>query len=151
MEKSGRFMFFGYYEHNLDAKGRVIIPAKFRDELGSKFYILKGFDGALAIYKEEKFAELVEIQRRLPFNKASSRDYLRAMLASACELEIDKIGRCQIPTTLLNKHGIGKEIVVSGVGDHIEVWDKGAYLTYEERIDREFEENAEKLEKEDDK
>ena len=139
-------MFFGYYEHNLDAKGRVIIPAKFRDELGTKFYILKGFDGALAIYKEEKFLELIETQQRLPFNKSSSRDYLRAMLASACELEIDKIGRCQIPTVLLNKHGIGKEIIIIGVGDHIEVWDKTAYLAYEERIDREFEENAEKLE-----
>ena len=146
MVKSGRYMFFGYYEHNLDAKGRVIIPAKFRDELGAKFYILKGFDGALAIYKEEKFLELIETQQRLPFNKSSSRDYLRAMLASACELEIDKIGRCQIPTVLLNKHGIGKEIIVIGVGDHIEVWDKAAYLAYEERIDREFEENAEKLE-----
>ena len=147
MSKSGRLkMFFGYYEHNLDAKGRLIIPSKLREEVSDKVYILKGFDGALAIYKEEKFLDIIEEQKRLPFTKSSSRDYLRAMLSSACELEIDKIGRVQIPNVLLSKHGIGKELVIIGVGDHIEVWDKAKYLAYEERIDREFEENAEKLE-----
>lgn len=150
MSKSGRLkMFFGYYEHNLDAKGRLIIPSKLREQVGDKVYILKGFDGALAIYKEEKFLEIIEEQKRLPFNKASSRDYLRAMLASVCELELDKIGRVQIPTVLLGKHGIGKELVIIGVGDHIEVWDKVKYLEYEERVDREFESNAENLGKDD--
>ena len=138
-------MFFGYFEHNLDAKGRLIIPAKMREETGDKVYILKGFDGALAIYKEEKFLEVMKEGEKLHFNKASSRDYLRAMLSSVCELEIDKIGRVQIPTTLLNRYGIGKELVIIGVGDHIEVWDKSAYQVYEERINREFEMNAEKL------
>ena len=139
-------MFFGYYEHNLDAKGRLIIPSKMRDEINdNKLYILKGFDGALAIYKREKFLEVMEEQSKLKFNKSSSRDYLRAILSSVSELDIDKIGRVQIPNTLLNKYGIGRDLVIIGVGDHIEVWDKEAYNVYEEKINREFEENAEKL------
>ena len=139
-------MFFGYYEHNLDAKGRLIIPSKMRDDINdNKLYILKGFDGALAIYKREKFLEVMEEQSKLKFNKSSSRDYLRAILSSVSELDIDKIGRVQIPNTLLNKYGIGRDLVIIGVGDHIEVWDKEAYNVYEEKINREFEENAEKL------
>ena len=138
-------MFFGYYEHNLDNKGRLIIPSKMRDEAGYRVYIMKGFDGALAIYKEEKFIEKTKELETLPFNKKAARDYLRMTLASACELEVDKIGRIQIPQTLLNKYGIGKELVIIGVGDHFEVWDKEKYLIYEDEANKNFEENAETL------
>ncbi len=142
-------MFFGYYEHNLDDKGRLVIPSKMRDEIGHFIYIMKGFDGALSIYKEEAFQSLVSEAESLPFNKKNSRDYLRVQLASTCELEIDKMGRIQIPQTLLNKYSIGKEVVIIGVGDHIEVWDKKTYLEYESKANKSFEEIAENLESKD--
>ena len=142
-------MFFGYFEHSLDNKGRVVIPSKMRNQCGNLLYILKGFDGALSIFKEDSFQKMMEEVSSLPFNKKSSRDYIRLQLATACELEIDKQGRVQLPIQLLNKYGIGKEVVIIGVGDHIELWDKKTYLDYESRISKEFEENAENLASED--
>ena len=139
-------MFYGYYEHSLDDKGRLVIPSKMREEAGRIVYIMKGFDGALAIYKEEAFKNLVMETQSHPFNKRSSRDYLRIQLSSACDLEVDKQGRVQIPSTLLSKYHVGKDVVVIGVVDHIEVWDKEAYKAYEEKAISEFEENAENLE-----
>ena len=143
-------MFFGSYTHNLDEKGRLVIPSKMRDELGLKAYILKGFDGALSIYKESDFQRLVNELQNLPFNKKNSRAYLRIQLASACELDIDRQGRALLPTQLLNKYQIGKEVIVIGALDHIEVWNKKDYETYEKTADSSFEEIAEELsEKED--
>lgn len=143
-------MFFGSYAHNLDEKGRLVIPSKMRDELGSKAYILKGFDGALSIYKEIDFTNLIEQLKNLPFNKKNSRAYLRIQLASACELDIDRQGRALLPTQLLNKYKIGKEVIVIGALDHIEVWNKAEYEQYENTADSSFEEIAEELENKED-
>ncbi len=143
-------MFFGSYTHNLDEKGRLVIPSKMRDELGLKAYILKGFDGALSIFKEEDFQNLVKELQNLPFNKKNSRAYLRIQLASACELDIDRQGRALLPTQLLNKYQIGKEVIVIGALDHIEVWNRSDYEEYEKSADSSFEQIAEELsEKED--
>lgn len=139
-------MFFGTYFHTLDSKGRLVIPSKLRDEAGSRIYILKGFDGALAIYKASEFDRLIEEINDLPFNKKNSRAYLRVQLASACELEVDRQGRVQLPAQLLLRYGIGKEVIVIGVGDHMEVWDKAAYDIYEKSVDSNFETIAESLE-----
>ena len=138
-------MFFGSYTHNLDDKGRLVIPSKMRDELGSKAYILKGFDGALSIYKESDFQNLVIELKNLPFNKKNSRAYLRIQLASACELDIDRQGRALLPTQLLNKYQIGKEVIVIGALDHIEVWNRTDYEEYEKSADSSFETIAEEL------
>jgi MraZ protein len=140
-------MFFGYYEHNLDNKGRTVIPSKMREETGAIVYITKGYDGALTIFKKEDFEKMLIESRNIPFNKRNSRAYLRAQFSSACELEIDKQGRIQIPQVLLTKYAIGKELVILGVGDHIEIWDKAKYLAYEEEVNNNFEEIAENLEK----
>ena len=143
-------MFFGSYTHNLDEKGRLVIPSKMRDELCLKAYILKGFDGALSIFKEEDFQNLVKELQNLPFNKKNSRAYLRIQLASACELDIDRQGRALLPTQLLNKYQIGKEVIVIGALDHIEVWNRSDYEEYEKSADSSFEQIAEELsEKED--
>lgn len=142
-------MFFGSFEHNLDDKGRLVIPRKMREEAGVKLFIMKGFDGALSIYKELEFNRLVKEFNELPFNKKATRDYLRIQLASTCELEVDKAGRVQIPTQLLNKYQISKTVMVVGCGDHIEVWDKVAFDKYEAQVTKEFEETAEKLGSED--
>lgn len=138
-------MLFGHYEHTLDEKGRLVIPRKLRDELGQLVYILKGFDGALAVYQATKFEELASQIDKMPFNKASTRSYIRAQLSSACDLEVDKMGRVQLPTHLLNKYSIGKDVVILGVGDHMEIWDKAAYEEYEKNMDKDFEDIAEEL------
>ncbi len=147
MEK-GVKMFFGNYSNKLDEKGRLVIPRKMREEAGSKLFIMKGFDGALSIYKESEFEKLIHQFETLPFTKKATRDYLRVQLASTCELEFDKLGRVQIPANLIQKYEIGKEVVVIGAGDHIEVWNKDAYETYEKEVVANFEKNAEALQEE---
>lgn len=138
-------MFFGTYEHTLDEKNRLVIPRKMRDELGGKIYILKGFDGALSIYPETGFKKLVNELEKLSFNHKATRNYIRTELSSTNELDVDKLGRTIIPPYLMKKYALGKEVVVLGVGDHIEVWDNKTYQKYEENANKEFEENAETL------
>ena len=140
-------MFFGLYEHTIDEKNRLMVPRKMRDEAGVKLFIMKGFDGALSIYKASAFEKLVSETEALPFNMRNSRDYIRATLASACEVDVDRQGRIQIPTTLMNKYNITKEVVVIGVGDHFEVWSKAAYEEYEKKVNESFEDIAENLPK----
>ena len=138
-------MFFGNYSHSLDDKGRLVIPRKMRDELGLKIFIMKGYDGALSIYKEESFVKLVDELEKLSFNRKENRDYLRLKLASVVDLDVDKMGRVQLPQTLLVKHHIGKDVVVLGAGDHIEVWDEKKYQEYISSIEDDFEGIAERL------
>ena len=142
-------MFYGSYFHTLDEKGRLVIPSKMRDELGIKAYILKGYDGALSIYKESEFLKLVEKINSLPFNKKNARAFLRVQLASVCELDIDRHGRALLPVQLLSKYKIGREVVVIGALDHIEVWNKSDYEAYEKATDSNFESIAEDLSDED--
>lgn len=138
-------MFYGSYSHNLDDKGRLVIPSKMRDELGLKAYILKGYDGCLSVYKEEDFVKFMEKINSLSFYNKSSRSFIRAQLDSVCELEIDRQGRALLPTQLLNRYQIGKEVVVIGVIDHIEVWNKADYDNYQKAADSSFEDIAEEL------
>ena len=142
-------MFFGSYQHNLDAKGRLLLPSRFRNETGNILYIMKGYDGALSIFKQSDFEKLVNTIENHPFNKKGSRDYIRIQLASVRELELDSLGRILIPKEILNKFHLGKEVMVIGVGDHIEVWNKADYERYENETSAAFEEIAENIEKED--
>ena len=139
-------MFYGSSSHNLDNKGRLVIPSKMREEFGGKAYILKGYDGCLAIYKEADFFKLMEKVNSLSFTKKVSRAFIRAQLDSVCELEIDRQGRALLPTQLLNRYSIGKEVIVVGVYDHIEVWNKKDYEDFSKTANSSFEENAEELE-----
>ncbi len=141
-------MLFGYYEHSIDSKGRLVVPSKFRNELGNVVYIMKGFEDSLSIYKASEFEKMVQKIDSLPFNKKDARAFIRLQLASTCELEIDKLGRVQIPSQLLSKYGIGKEVVVIGVSDHFEVWDKAKYLEYESCKVEDFDELGERLQEE---
>ena len=142
-------MFYGSFIHTLDDKGRLVIPRKMRDELGNKAYILKGYDGALSIYKESDFEKLIAKINSLPFNKKNTRAFLRTQLASVCELDIDRLGRVLLPVQLLNKYQIGKEVIVIGALDHIEVWNKVDYEKYEQQS-ASFEEIAEELDTDND-
>ena len=143
--KKWEIMFFGNYSHSLDEKGRLVIPRKMREVLGLKIFIMKGFDGALAIYKEEAFSALVEELKKYSFNKKENRDYLRIKLASIVELEVDKLGRVQIPQAILTKYHISKDVVVLGAGDHIEVWDNKSFDEYYNSVEEDYEDIAERL------
>ena len=138
-------MFFGYFAHSLDEKGRLMIPRKMREELGYKVYIMKGFDGSLSIYTESRYQKLVEEFSKLSFNQHKNRDYLRLQFASTYEMDVDKLGRVQLPTALLNKFNISRNVIVLGIGDHIEVWDAKKYQEYENGIADQFENIAEEI------
>ena len=138
-------MFFGSFAHTLDEKGRLMIPRKMREELGYKVYIMKGFDGSLSIYPESRYQKLVEEFSKLPFNQQKNRDYLRLQFASTYEMDVDKLGRVQLPTALLNKFNISRNVIVLGIADHIEVWDAKKYQEYENGIADKFESIAEEI------
>ncbi len=139
-------MFYGSYNHNLDEKGRLMLPKKFRDYLNDYVYILKGYDGALSIYPEEEFAKYVENIKSLPtLYKKDARDLERIALSSTYELPIDKVGRVVIPSALLSKYQISKEVIVIGLIDHFEVWDLKKWNEYVDSNEEMFESKAESL------
>ena len=138
-------MFFGQFNHTIDEKNRLMIPRRMREEAGVKVYILKGFDGCLSVYKANTFEEVVKSLSSLSFNQKDSRDYMRNQLASAFEIDVDKQGRIQIPTQIMNKYGLSKEVTVIGVGDHFEIWNSDKYAEYEKGVSESFEEIAEKI------
>ena len=140
-------MYFGYYEHVLDDKGRLVLPPKLRQGLseGSLLYILKGFDGCLSVYNESDFKALCEEVNKIDFNKKNSRSYVRTILGSVVELSLDKVNRVQLPISVLNKYQISKNVVLLGVGDHFEIWSLDAYKTYEKENSSKFESVAENL------
>ena len=138
-------MYFGSFAHNLDDKGRLMIPRKMREELGYKVYIMKGFEGSLSLYDESGYQKLVNEFTRLSFNQQKVRDYLRLQFASTYEMDVDKLGRVQLPAALLTKYNISKEVLVLGIGNHIEVWDKAKYEEYENSIRDNFESIAEEI------
>ena len=144
-------MYFGSYEHSLDEKGRLLIPRKLKEGLseGSNLYILKGFEGCIAVYNEDEFKKLTEECSKISFNKKNSRDYLRLVLSSVTNLVVDKVGRIQLPTPVLNKYEIGRQVMIIGVGDHFEIWDLNKFNIYQAEANENFEQIAESLEKED--
>ena len=138
-------MFFGSYEFPIDDKGRTVIPSKFRDELGYKAYLIKGFEGCIALYKDEDFQKLIERYSHLPYEDEKARLHLRVLASSTEEVKVDNQGRLQIPARILAKYNIGKEITINGVFDHIEIWDRASYNQYLADNEDQFETNAANL------
>lgn len=136
-------MFMGEYNHIIDTKGRLIIPSKFREILGDEFVVTKGFDGCLLIYDAKGWSAFEESLKALPSNKKEARELIRHFLAGAAEVEVDKQGRILLPSVLRDYAKITKDIILVGVGDKIEIWDKEKY----EKIsaDVNIEEIAEKI------
>ena len=129
-------MFLGEYEHTIDAKGRMAVPAKFRSQMDRGAVVSKGMGACLSVYTmqrwEEKSAELVA-------GKASDelRDFERRIYPSAGEVELDGQGRMIIPARLRAYANLGNEVTVAGVRDHFEIWDRPAWQAYQERLDAE--------------
>ena len=117
-------MFMSQYNHTIDAKGRVIIPAKFREKLGESFVITKGLDGCLYGYAKEEWNAFEEKLGTLPITNKNSRQFTRFFLAGAAECELDKQGRILIPSVLREFAALDKDVVLVGVASKIEIWSK---------------------------
>ena len=138
-------MFFGSYEFNIDDKGRVVIPSKMRDEVGSKLYLIKGFEGCISLYKEEDFQKYISKIQSLPYEKSKVRKYTRLLLSSVVELNIDRQGRMLIPVKTLKEYKIGDRAMILGEIDHIEIRDLDSWNSYKEESSKDFEFDAESL------
>ncbi|KOR23955.1 division/cell wall cluster transcriptional repressor MraZ [Clostridium sporogenes] len=123
-------MFIGEYNHSLDTKNRIIIPAKFRDELGKNFVLTKGLDGCLYVYPKSQWEVLQKKLETLPLTNKSARAFVRFFFSGAHELELDKQGRTLIPQNLLEYGQIEKEIVSIGVSNRIEIWSREKWEEY---------------------
>ena len=117
-------MFMGEYSHSIDAKGRLIIPSRFRDELGDDFVLTKGLDGCLSIYPQNEWEAFEQKLRALPLTSKNARTFTRFFVASAAPCELDKQGRILVPATLREYAGLEKDVVLTGNINRIEIWSK---------------------------
>ncbi len=123
-------MLIGEFEHSLDAKGRLIMPAKLRESIGDSFVVTKGLDGCLFAFSITEWNNFEEKLKSLPLSNKNSREFTRFFLSGATECEIDKQGRFLIPNNLREAANLLKEIVIIGVGTRIEIWDKEKWKAY---------------------
>ena len=122
-------MFIGEYNHTIDAKGRLIIPSRYREELGENFKVTKGFDGCLFAYDNSDWNRLQEKLAALPLANKESRVLNRFFLGSAMDAEFDKQGRILVTAPLRDHAGLNKDVVLVGVGNHIEIWSRERWET----------------------
>ncbi len=125
-------MLIGSYQHNIDAKGRVIMPAKFREELGEVFYATKGTDSSIMVMSKELWEELGQRICSLP--SAQTKDLQRFLFSSAAELIPDKQGRVLIPQMLRDYASLKKDVVIIGTGSRVEIWDADKWNEYNEAV-----------------
>ena len=121
-------MFMGEYNHTIDAKGRLIIPAKFREALGEEFILTRGLDGCLSIYPMDEWKSFEEKLKALPLTDKNARAFLRFFVSGATSCELDKQGRILVPSTLREFAGLEKEVVLTGNLTRIEVWSKEKWI-----------------------
>nr|WP_273402308.1 division/cell wall cluster transcriptional repressor MraZ [Traorella massiliensis] len=138
-------MFMGEFSHNLDAKGRLIIPARFRSELKDGLILTQGLDGCLTLYTSEAWEKIYAQLQTLPTTKSQARAFVRILTSKACEVEIDSQGRILIPANLIKQANIKKECVVVGAGSKVEIWAKDVWEEYISNSEESFEELAESL------
>ena len=127
-------MFTGEYNHTVDAKGRLIVPAKLRDQLGDEFMVTRGLDGCLFVYTLDEWHNMEERFRDIPMTSKNARKFSRFLFAGAVNCEVDKQGRILLPPVLREYAGIQKDVVLAGVLSRIEIWDKNRWdeNTYDE-------------------
>lgn len=117
-------MFMSEYNHTIDTKGRLIIPSKFRDQLGDEFVVTKGMDGCLFVYANEDWNAFEQKLTSLPLINKEARKFARFFLAGAAQVEVDKQGRILLPANLRDFAGLEKDVVLVGVGSRIEIWSR---------------------------
>ncbi|WP_221564088.1 division/cell wall cluster transcriptional repressor MraZ [Pseudalkalibacillus sp. A8] len=138
-------MFMGEHLHTIDDKGRMIIPSKFRDELGTTFVLTRGLDQCIFGYPLEEWKQLEEKLKALPFTKKDARAFTRFFFSGAAECQLDKQGRVNIASTLRQYAKLEKDCVVIGVSNRIEIWNKEIWEDYFNKSEDSFGEIAESL------
>ena len=118
----------GQYQHTVDAKGRLFIPAKLREELGETFYVTMGMDGCLSVYSDESWAKFTEKFESLPYTRTKA---MRPLFANAAKCEPDAQGRILLPAKLRAYAGLQKDVVVIGVSNRAEIWDAEKWYAVE--------------------
>ena len=131
-------MFMGEYHHTIDEKGRIIIPSKFRNELGESFVVTRGIENCLFIYSLPEWQKIVTKLKSLPFTKKDARNFTRFFLSGATTVEFDKQGRINISQPLASYANLIKECVVVGVNDRLEIWSLDSWNKF-------FDDNQENL------
>ena len=137
-------MFIGEYRHAIDEKGRLAIPAKFRNRL-KKAVVTRGLDNCLFVYELAEWKRLATRLAALPFSQANSRAFARLMLAGAMDVAIDAQGRIVIPEYLRQYAHLVRETVVAGLYNRLEIWDQAAWTAYKEKTEKDSNEIAEKM------
>ena len=138
-------MLIGEYSHTVDTKGRMIVPAKFREDLGYSFIITRGLDGCLYGYPQDQWQQLQAKLQQIPQSKKETRAFTRFFYSAATEVEFDKQGRINIPQTLRSYAQLEKSCRVIGVSDRIEIWSEERWATFAEEVEENFEDLAEEM------
>ena len=120
-------MFIGEFHHNLDEKGRIAIPSKYREILGQNFVITRGIEHCIYVYPESTFNHIVTKLESLPFTKKDARAFMRFFMSGATAAELDKQGRVNVPSPLISYANLSKKCVIVGTGDRLEIWDEEAF------------------------
>ena len=138
-------MFMGEFQHNIDAKGRLIVPSKLREQLGEKFVVTRGMDGCLFGYTLPEWNQLKTKLNEMPLSKKDARAFVRFFYSAATECEIDKQGRINIPVSLRNHASLEKECVIIGVANRIEIWDQARWNEFTKETEDSFDDIAETM------
>lgn len=138
-------MFMGEFKHSIDSKGRLIIPAKFRDQLNGHFVVTRGLDGCLFGYPDSEWQQMQEKLKALPLTKRDARAFVRFLYSAATDCDIDKQGRINIPSTLCEHADLTKKCVVVGVSNRIEIWSEERWQKFTDATANDFDEIAEDL------
>ena len=143
--KVGDFMFMGEFHHNIDEKGRLIIPAKFRQELGERFVLVRGLEKCLYVYSESEWNNIVAKLKTLPFTKKDVRTFIRSFFSGATECEFDRQGRINITSPLVSYADIITKCVIIGANDRLEIWSEENWIQNSIDNDNLLEDIAENL------
>jgi len=151
VDKSGKVtrivekMFIGEYQHNIDDKGRLAVPSKFRAKLADGAVVTRGLDNCLFLYTKEEWEKLAVKLSELPISQGSARAFSRLMLAGAMEVDIDKQGRVILPSYLRDYAEIKKSVIVTGLYNRIEIWSNENWQQYKKNTEKDSNEIAEHL------
>lgn len=145
-EEGRQEVFLGEFQHSIDEKGRLIIPARLREGLGPRFVMTKGLDQCLFAYPLEEWRALEEKLKTLPFVKAEARAFMRFFFAGAAECEFDRQGRVLIPPALREYAALEREVTILGVSTRVEIWSTELWQEYSRKAQADYEAIAEKLE-----
>ncbi len=138
-------MFIGEYSYIIDHKKRLAIPSKFRKILGKKAIVTKGIDKCLTVYTLGEWKKVAKKLEELPSSRVNVRGFVRVMLSGAVDITLDKLGRILIPDYLKKYAGLDKDVVIVGLSNKIEVWDKASWKAYRDKTEKEIGDMAQEL------